>query len=174
MADDTKPPAEEKTDPTPMKEIRLGQEDLSTRAHGLLKQASARKQQERVNVVRRPFHAGRTVEDVYARGVGEKCACGRPGVGYIRSFMEVREFKARHPDRAALIMFACKGPIPTVKMTFGDMMLIGTVTPCAQCFSTAEKVAAKAPSYVLVEIRRSPKHNPLVAVPGFIGSRSQH
>lgn len=117
------------------------------------------------------FGGVKTAEEVYSeQGFRQPCAikgCSNRPVIQIRCFMSLHDFVNKAPDMAAAIAATNPdGPfVPTVPMTFGPMVKFSTVTSCRVHQSDAEKTAARAPSWVLIEIDRGPgADKPLVQV----------
>jgi len=117
------------------------------------------------------FGGVRTAEDVHARhGLRDPCAikgCPNLPVIQIKMFMLHDEFVQRNPRMATMI--ALSNPngkyIPCTPTTFGPMVRFSTVNACRTHQRDAERAAAKAPSYVLVEIDRGPgADKPIVQV----------
>lgn len=106
------------------------------------------------------FGGVKTAEEVYAEhGFRQPCTikgCGNRPVIMIRCFMEHTDFVNQAPQMAAAIAATNPdGPfVPTVQMTFGTMVKISTVCACRMHQRDAELAAAKAPSWVFVEIDR--------------------
>lgn len=108
---------------------------------------------------------GMTPQEMHVRlGVGRPCyGCGRPGVGVIRSLVQESEVVKRMPEFVGLVlaMRAAANPgsqpkLPTIPTTYGPLVKVKEIAVCQQCFPTAERAAAKGPSWVLVEISRGP------------------
>ncbi len=118
---------------------------------------------------RKTFMGGReTPTDVHRRlGVAQKCfGCGAPGAIVIRVFVEKKELFDKNPDMAALIMAnSPDGMIPTAKMIYGDMVRVSQKAFCTACSPAAERAAADAPDWALVEISRGPIEKTVVSVP---------
>lgn len=115
------------------------------------------------------FGGVKTAQEIHAEhGFRERCLkCGGPPVIQVRMFMHHDEFVQRSPQLAATI--AMTNPngqyIPCVPTTFGPFVRFSTVTACKAHQKELELTAAKAPSYVLVEIDRGPgADNPIVQV----------
>jgi len=115
------------------------------------------------------FGGVRTAQEVYAEmGFRAKCTkCGGPPVIQVKMFMHHDEFVKRAPLLA--IQIAATNPggpgIPCTPTTFGPFVRYATVTACSVHQKDLERTAAKAPSYVLVEIDRGPgADKPLVQV----------
>ncbi len=116
------------------------------------------------------FGGLKTAEEVHAEfGFRDRCLkCEGPPVLQIRMFMEHDEFLKRSPDMAAAI--AMSNPdgmyVPSVPMTFGAMVKYATVTACRLHQKELEQTAAKAPSYILVELDYGPGcEKPFIQVP---------
>lgn len=85
----------------------------------------------------------------------------------VRMFMLHDEFVRRAPQLAVAIAASNPdGPyIPATPTTFGPMVRFSTVNACSMHARELEREAAKAPSYVLVEIDRGPgAERPVVQV----------
>lgn len=134
-----------------------------------------RKERKRGEVIhrRKLFGGVATAEEVHARH-GIRQPCGAPGCRnlpsiQVRMFMLHDEFVARAPDLAAQIAATNpNGPyIPCVPMTFGPMVMYTKVAACRTHQKELELEAAKAPSWVLVEVDYGPgADKPQVQVPG--------
>lgn len=116
------------------------------------------------------FGGVKTAEEIHAQhGFRDRCLkCQGPPVVQVRMFMEHDEFVKRSPDMAAAIAASNPdGPyIPTVPMTFGPMVKYATITACRHHQKELEQTAAKAPSYVLVELDYGPGcDKPVIQVP---------
>ncbi len=116
------------------------------------------------------FGGVKTAEEVHAEhGFKDRCLkCKGPPAIQIRMFMEHDEFVSRSPQLAAAI--AASNPdgdhIPCVPMTFGPMVKYSTVTACKLHQKELELMAARAPSFVLVEIDYGPgADKPVIQVP---------
>ena len=95
-----------------------------------------------------------------ARGA-RRCGCGAPGAGIVRSLAQESELIARHPKLVASVIMArqindpaAPAALPTFKSKYGNLVIIGEVYPCRNCWTTAERAAAKHPSWILVEFDR--------------------
>jgi len=116
-----------------------------------------------------------TAQEVHAKhGFRQACTapkCKNIPVIQIKMLMLHDEFVQRQPKLAAMIAMTNEaGPyIPAVPTTFGPMVMFSKVTACRVHQKELEKAAAKAPSYVLVEIDRGPgADKPQVQVAGLI------
>jgi hypothetical protein len=103
-----------------------------------------------------------TAQEVHAKH-GFRQPCVAPGcknlpVIQIKMFMLHDEFCARQPKLAAMIAMTNEAGryVPAVPTTFGPMVMFSKVCACKTHQKDLEKEAAKAPSYVLVEIDRGP------------------
>jgi len=113
-----------------------------------------------------------TAEEVHAKhGIRQPCqsdGCKNTPVVQVKLFMLHNEFVQRSPQMAAMI--AMSNPdgryIPSVPTTFGPMVMFSKVAACRAHQRELEREAAKAPSYVLVEVDRGPgADRPIVQVP---------
>lgn len=113
-----------------------------------------------------------TAQEVHARW-GMRGPCGQPGCSHmpvvqVRLFMLHDEFVRRSPQMATMIaMSNPDGPfIPCSPTTFGPMVRFSTVNACRLHQRELEREAAKAPSYVLVEVDHGPgADKPMAQVP---------
>lgn len=112
-----------------------------------------------------------TAQEVHAKyGFRQACqatGCGATPVIQIKMFMLHDEFVQRNPQMATMIAMSNPGGkyIPCTPTTFGPMVRFSTVAACRTHQKDAEMAAAKAPSYVLVEIDRGPgADKPIVQV----------
>ena len=103
-----------------------------------------------------------TAQEIHAKH-GFRQPCTAPGcksmpVIQVKLFMLHDEFVQREPRLASMIaMTNDAGPyVPAVPTTFGPMVMFSKVAACRSHQRELEKEAAKAPSYVLVEIDRGP------------------
>lgn len=111
----------------------------------------------------------RTAAEVHAKLAwrGRCLKCGGPPVIQVKMFMHHDEFVSRAPMLAASIAATnSNGPyVPAVDTTFGPMVMYAKVLACKAHQKELEQTAAKAPSYVLVEIDRGPgADKPVVSV----------
>ncbi len=129
-------------------------------------------QSKKQKIIRRTqlFGGVKTAQEIHAEhGFRERCLkCKGPPSIQIRMFMLVDDFVKRAPEMAAAI--AASNPdgnsIPCVPMTFGNMVKYATVTACRHHQKELEVLAAKAPSYVLVELDYGPgAPKPVIQVP---------
>jgi hypothetical protein len=118
----------------------------------------------------RLFGGVKTAEEIHREyGFRSRCLkCQGPPTVQIRMFMEHDEFVQRCPEMAVAI--AASNPtgnhIPCVPMTFGKMVKYATVTACRHHQKELELEAAKAPSFVLVEVDYGPgADRPVIQVP---------
>lgn len=131
-----------------------------------------KKQKKRPQVIHRSklFGGIKTAMEVHAESAWGRCTiagCMHLPVIQIKCFMMLKDFTEKAPDLAtAIAMSNPDGPfIPTVPMTFGPMVRFSTVNACKAHQADAERAAAKAPSWVLVEIDRGPgADRPIVQV----------
>lgn len=103
-----------------------------------------------------------TAQEIHAKH-GFRQPCVAPGctslpVIQIKMFMLHDEFISRQPQLAAMIAMTNEsGPyVPAVPTTFGPMVMFSKVAACRTHQRDLERVAVKAPSYVLCEIDRGP------------------
>lgn len=116
-----------------------------------------------------------TAQEVHAK-YGFRQPCGAPRcpnlpVIQIKMLMLHDEFVQRQPQLATMIAMTNEAGryVPAVPTTFGPMVMFSKVTACRVHQKELEKEAAKAPSYVLVEIDRGPgADKPTVQVAGLI------
>lgn len=118
----------------------------------------------------RLFGGVKTAQEVHAEhGFRQRCLkCQGPPTVQVRMFMEHDEFVKRCPEMAVAI--ATSNPtgngIPCVPMTFGPMVRYATITACRHHQKELELEAAKAPSFVLVEVDYGPgADKPVIQVP---------
>lgn len=103
-----------------------------------------------------------TAEEVHAKhGIRQPCTspgCRNLPVIQIKCFMLHDEFVKQSPQMAmAIAATNPDGPfIPCTPTTFGPMVMFSKVAACRTHQKDAETAAAKAPSWVLVEINRGP------------------
>ncbi len=109
------------------------------------------------------FGGVRTAEEVHAiQGIRQPCqgpGCKNLPVVQAKMFMLHDEFIERCPQMAVAI--AISNPdgsrsIPCVPMTFGPMVMFSKVAACRTHQRELEVTAARAPSWVLVEINHGP------------------
>jgi hypothetical protein len=102
------------------------------------------------------FMGGRiTPEEAHAiHGIRKKCVgCGRPAIIRAKVFATLADFKARMPEAAAIVASLNPlGPfVPTVQMTYGEMVMISDVGACKMCKPQLLRTAAKHPDWTFVE-----------------------
>ena len=118
------------------------------------------------------FGGVKTAQEIHAKIAWKRCSisgCNHLPVVQIRCLMLLDEFVKQSPQFAsALAASNPDGPfIPTIPTTFGPMVKFSTVHACRDHQQDAEKAAAKAPSWVLIEIDRGPgADKPVVQVAG--------
>lgn len=105
---------------------------------------------------RKTFMGGRmTPEEVHAKlGIRKKCiGCGAMATFRVRMYATADDFMKHMPREAAVIAAGNPlGPfIPTVPMTYGNMVLISDVGACPNCKATLQKEAAKHPDWMFPE-----------------------
>lgn len=115
------------------------------------------------------FKGQKTAQEIHAQyGFRSKCLkCGGPPVIRVKMMMHVTDFKQKAPEWASAIALTNpKGQdVPTIPTTYGPMVKYADVTACRHHAKDLELTAAKAPSWVLVEIDRGPgADNPVVQV----------
>lgn len=122
---------------------------------------------------RKRFMDGReTPNEVHRRlGIAKKCiVCSRPGAIRIRVFMPLDEAMQRAPNMIAAIMASNPdGPkVPTVTFKDGstprEFIKASDSAFCDFCKVEAERTAATAPSWAVVEIDRGIKDTVQVGV----------
>jgi len=122
---------------------------------------------------RRKFMGGReTPNEVHRRlGIKKKCVvCSRPGAIRIRVFMPYDEASRRAPNMIAAIMATNPdgAKVPTVTFKDGstprEFIKASDSAFCDFCKVEAERVAATAPSWAVVEIDRGVKDTVQVGV----------
>lgn len=115
---------------------------------------------------RRKFMDGRETPNEVSRrlGIAKKCAiCGRPGAIRIKVFMPYDEAMKRAPDLIAAIMVSNPDgmKVPTVQFKDGstvrEFIKASDNAFCDHCKVEAERTAATAPSWAVVEIDRGVK-----------------
>lgn len=122
------------------------------------------------------FDGGRSTPDEFHRQHGfsrasARCTvCGAPSAIRIRVLAQLSELTKRQPELVGAIAASNpNGPyVPTIKTTHGDMVLISDVGACDNCKVSAERTAAKHPSWVIIEIDRmglASTHKTQVQVP---------
>lgn len=107
------------------------------------------------------FDGKETAQEVhrrYAWQPGARCAkCGdRDVVIQISSHMPTKELINNHPEVAGRVMAASEDgmTIPSWPSKYGRMTQVGIAYACETHRAEAERVAARAPSSVLIEIDR--------------------
>lgn len=122
---------------------------------------------------RKRFMGGRETPNEVSRrlGIAKQCiVCKRPGAIRIRVFMPLDEAMQRAPNLIAAIMASNPdGPkVPTVKFKDGstvrEFIKASDSAFCDHCKVEAERTAATAPSWAVVEIDRGPKDTVQVGV----------
>jgi len=106
------------------------------------------------------FAGGReTPQEMHARvaWAGRRCAaCKGPPAIRIKVFAPVAELVQRSPQLMGVLAARAGGNLPVVPTTAGNMLKTSDLCFCALCAPTAERVAAKGPSWAIVEIDRGP------------------
>lgn len=123
------------------------------------------------------FNGKRTAAEVHAQfGFVDRCGlCGGPPVIKVKMMALISEIKKRSPEYwVAICSAAAQGGhldrngnimVPYIDTTYGKMIRFSQNTACAAHRRELEVTAAKAPSWVLVEIDRGPgADNPIVQV----------
>lgn len=97
---------------------------------------------------------------------GARCtACTAPAAIRILTFIPVEELKVRAPNVYAGLVHDCASrgeELPVTKLRSSKVsdpkpyLCTSTVFACDHCKATAEKAAAHAPSFAIVEIDRGP------------------
>ena len=112
---------------------------------------------------RKRFDGGRsTPEEFHARHAfkpGSKCrGCGRPPMHRISVFIPKDELRRRDPDFALWEQIDPGGVAAlTVQLKHGYHIRTSMVDVCDACLPTAERAAAKSPSWAVVNIQRAPR-----------------
>lgn len=120
---------------------------------------------------RKLFNGLATAEEVHRSAIGENCPCGLPAAIVIRVFAPVDEVLKRQPLFLHNLAAQNGGMVPVVELRGAENrpikhIRVGMAYACEICQSTAEKEAAKAPSWVVVDINRGPgKDKAIVQVP---------
>jgi hypothetical protein len=112
------------------------------------------------------FMGGRmTPEEIHAQlGVGKPCkGCQRPALIVIRSLCTLKDWKDKVSAGFQQLVGALTpdGHPPTFPTKYGPMICIGELFVCKSCAPAAERVAAKHPDWILIEINRGPKPLPI-------------
>jgi hypothetical protein len=115
---------------------------------------------------RQLFDGRETAEQVHWGAFpGAKCACGLPPAIRCVTFAPIGDLLEQDPLRAQAMAQANGGQLPMVRFTYGVFVKIGEMFACSLCKATLEKVAARLPSWVLVEWDRGPgPDSPIVQV----------
>jgi len=121
---------------------------------------------------------GRTdAVSLWRRAVLNGHLCGRcrtaKAIGTINMFWPAADFERDQPKLAVKYATECKGVIPTVKFRCHGDIRVFVAMPviyfCQACQSEMERFAARAPSYVVAEVRTGPERDKLIGqVPGKI------
>lgn len=94
-------------------------------------------------------------------------ACGGPPAMRIKSLVTVKDLERYNPQLLIMLSARYGGKLPTVPTTEGHALVISDIMACSNCKVSAERGAAKHPSWIAVEIDRGPGDDPiLVQVPG--------
>ena len=142
----------------------------------IIKPNEARK--PKINIHRTKLFKGqKTAEEVHREyGMRGRCdLCGGPPAILVRMLALISDVKAQSmPYWVAICSSAATNghvddhgniKVPFIKTTYGRMIRISTAMACAHHQKELEVTAARAPSWVLVEIDRGPgADRPLVAV----------
>lgn len=111
------------------------------------------------------FNGQTTAERLHAElaWYGKKCLCGSPPAMRIQVFILLSDMVAEQRDQIEIQI--AKKQISVANLGPGRAVRWADVYPCMTCSPAAERAAAKAPSYAVVDIERSPgPENPVVGV----------
>lgn len=116
------------------------------------------------------FMGGRMTPDEVHRALGlrVRCLCGQPAAIRIKVLAPLQEVQDRNPQFVAMVAASNPdGPfVPTIPSKYGNLVKLSDVGACDNCKTEAERVAAKHPSWCIVEIDRGPgKDKPFGQVP---------
>lgn len=104
------------------------------------------------------FQGRKTAEQIHrelAWGKNVKCeACGAPPAARIQTFVLLTDMSL-HTQMAILFEVSQKR-LHLVKFVAGQGVRTGVVHPCSSCLPSAERAAARGPSYAIVDIDRGP------------------
>ena len=113
-------------------------------------------------------HGDISIEDTH-RAIefnGRTCdKCKQPAAMRIRTFGELAEVMRRSPEWVMQTAAKNNGALPVVEFTYGKFIRVGEAYACEHCRSELEREAAKAPSWVIIEIDRGKKDGISIQVP---------
>lgn len=110
------------------------------------------------------FDGRTTVQDVWRQHVVHRnlcCKCQSRAIIEGHLFWPVEDFEKDHPALAVQIASEHQGGIPFVSFRSAggvkrDFVHLPTLYACGNCARDMERMLARAPSYVVVEVRRGP------------------
>lgn len=106
------------------------------------------------------FDGRQTAEEVHrslAFPADARCACGSKKVAIrVRVFWPADDLVREKPEFAMQMAARHGGRLPVVEFKHGKHVRVGDAFACDLCKSVLEKEAAKAPSWVVVEVDRGP------------------
>lgn len=106
------------------------------------------------------FGGKTTAEELHAKlawGHKHCTACkNKKIVLVVRLLAPLKECMSTWPELLGAMKAANGGTIPRVETKFGPLVKISEVAACTMCRRDAEKVAAKAPSWCVIEFDRGP------------------
>lgn len=120
---------------------------------------STLKKQRRGEVIHlRKLFGGKTAEEVH-RSIalrGRKCQCGIQASFRVVSFAPVDELVKRAPLLLVQLARENGGQVPIVHTKHGKHVKVGETFGCDICKVAVQRVAAKAPSWVIVDFDWGP------------------
>lgn len=93
--------------------------------------------------------------------------CGDPPAMRIRFMADAAEFKRREPDVYAMLEVRMGGKV-TFPTKYGPMVHVESVFACDNCKTSARRMAAKKPDWVICEFEEmglEESHHALIQVP---------
>lgn len=118
-----------------------------------------RKRFDNGNLTPQEFH------EKYAFGPNERCCmCGtrRPSTRFV-CMIPYDEIKRRDPDFALMeALDPARIAAMVVFLKHGKHIRVSTQDVCRECTPAAERIAAKAPSWAVVNIMRAPTGGPIM------------
>lgn len=106
-----------------------------------------------VHVKKFDAERGRSPAEFFRQAMyhGAQCStCGAPPAMRIRFLADAEEFRRREPDIHAFLALKMGGD-PTFPTKYGPMIHIQSVFACDMCKTSARRMAAKKPSWVIAD-----------------------
>lgn len=93
--------------------------------------------------------------------------CKGPPAARLKTLVTVKDLERYNPRLLIMLTMRGGGKLETIPTKHGHALMISDITACRNCLATAERAAAKGPSWVQTEVDRGPGDDQiLVQVPG--------